>query len=190
MPSDPLQDLADFDWEAFAQEAEAAAGDEGRALAENVARNLAESIRQQRNALEAAADAPKTGPELSDETDLAFAPGNERNIQASFENHLKGLFRRTGEALRQKIESQEFMGFMPGQPAVRLSLAKYTEENLSNLGPHPHSEKAAAPIPPGYEAEAAALEKIGHLSPKAQARWIGQFQEAKAQGKPAPEIPE
>lgn len=185
----PLLELEDFDWQALAEEAEAAAGDEGRALVENIARNVTESVRQPRNALEAAADAPKTEAEISDATDLELTEGHERNLRASFGTHMKALFRRTGEAMRQKIEAQTFMGFKPGEPATTLNLKEYSARNLANLGPHPHSAEAAIPIPKGYEAEAEVLSRISHLSPKVQARYIGRFLEAQAQGRAAPEIP-
>lgn len=186
---DPLEDLASFDWIALADEAESALGDEGRALVENIGRNVTESIRQPRNALEAAADSRKTESEITDLTDLELAPQREQATRASFENHLKALFRRTGEALAQKMEAQEFMAFKPGEPATRLSLQEMQERDLANLGPHPHSELFAAPVPPGYEDEARILVKISHLSPKAQAQWLGDFGEAQAQGLPEPPIP-
>ncbi len=186
---DPLLDLANFDWAALAAEAESAAPDAGRALAENIMRNLAESVRQSRNALEAAADAPKTLAELYDETALPVTPRQDANIQASFETHLKELFRRTSAAVGRRIEAQEFMGFKPGQPAVRLTLEQYAKQDLANLGPHPHSDLAAVPIPAGYEAELPFAERLAHLTPGDQAKWLGQYQAALAQKREIPPFP-
>ena len=86
-------DPDDIDIDAFIEEAVAAAGDESRALAENVARNLTESVRQTRNALEAAVDARQTMPEIADATDLELAPKNEHDLEASFTTHLKAIQR-------------------------------------------------------------------------------------------------
>jgi hypothetical protein len=189
--ADPLEDLAGFDWEAFAKEAEANAGDDGRQLAENVARNLTESIRQPRNALEAAVNSPKTEAEIYDQTDLTMAPQNQRNLQASFENHLRGLFRRNADALGRKMEAQSFFGFKPdGSAPVEFSLEEYATDDLGTLGEHPHSEVLAVPVPKGYEDAGPYAARLALLSPEKQKAWLEAYRKAIEADDEIPPIPE
>ncbi|MCZ7645300.1 MAG: hypothetical protein M5U26_08450 [Planctomycetota bacterium] len=188
---DPIDELEDFDWIGFLDQAEAAVGDEGRALAENIARNLAESVRQQRNTLEAAADQPVTREELLDATDLELKPGNERNTKASFETHMRGLFRRVADGLGRKMNSKDYMQIHPdGRPAVRLELDEYASTRQSNLGAHPHDQAMAVPVPPGWETELPFAERLAHLSPKAQAKWLSEYTKRRARGLGPPPFPD
>lgn len=187
---DPLKDLAGFDWEAFEKEAEAAAGDEGRALAENIARNLTESIRQTRNELEAGVDSELTSAELGDATDLDLAPRRERNLEASFETHMRGLFRRVGMAVGRKLNAQQFMGVYPdGRPAIPLSREAAHAQGFANLGPHPHSQAMAVPIPPGYEDASYFAGRLAHLPKRDQTAWLARYKQALESDEALPPFP-
>ncbi|MCW8128909.1 MAG: hypothetical protein KIS92_00865 [Planctomycetota bacterium] len=190
MPKKMHESLKDFDWESFAKEAEAAAGDEGRALAENMARNLTESVRQPRNALEAAVDTRKTEAEISDATGLDVAPQTRRNLQASFETHLRALFRRTADALARELKAQTFFGFTPdGSSPVKMGFDEYHADDLPNLGPHPHSELLAVPVPAEYEPSADLAARLAILPLDVQKDWLARYRKAIETDDEIPPIP-
>ncbi|MBE7465471.1 MAG: hypothetical protein HS116_18495 [Planctomycetes bacterium] len=189
-PIDPIQELEALDFADFLKEAGDALGDEGRAWAENVARQLTESVRQTRNDLEAAVDQPRTQADMSDSSDVSPPPKVERDLEASFQKHLTSAFGRVTDGLARKMEAETFMGVYPdGRRPITLSLDQYTQRQGSNLGPHPHSKESAIPIPKGYEAAIPYAKELQHLTPKEQAKWLMDYTKAKAQSLPTPDFP-
>ena len=200
-----------FDPEEFVAIAVQAAGEESRALAENVARNQVESIRQQRNGIEAGLEARKTLPEISDLADLTPTPKQKRDVQASFENHLKAMFRRAADETGRKLRARTFMGVKLELPGDRgqatgdggsgprtpdsglsarvLSLDEALAADLPNLGPHPHSTEVAIPIPPAFDGQALHAARLLRLTPRARAAWLLDANEARARGRATPPIP-
>jgi hypothetical protein len=184
----------------FTEDDFAALGDEGRALAENIARNLTESVRQSRNALDAAVNARKTLSDVADATDLQLAPQNLRNLEASFSTHLKAMFRQAADNLGRSLKAQKFMVLTESAPlggkttdAELIGLQQYADENHANLGPHPHSTKSAVPIPPGYEDVAPDAARLVNLTPAQRAVAIAALATGAASsgsaGTPPPEPP-
>jgi len=150
--------------EALIAEAETILGDEGRAIAENVGKNLTEATRQQRNALEAGVDAHKSKPDLIDATNMDLTPGQDRNLKASFGTHLQAMARRVADTMADEMKATKFF-HLDGSDARIIDAKEYADTGLANLGAHPHSRAIAVPIPPGYEHVAPDARRILALDP-------------------------
>lgn len=157
--------LDNFDMDQFIAEAEALLGRDGSELAENVAENLLEPGRQTRNRLNAAIENRSKVADIVDGASTELTPKQERDLEASFKAHLKALQRGLADEVGQKLKSTEFMGVIPDKEPVILTMDEYAENRLANLGPHPHSEQLAIPIPKGYEKYSKAAAKIVNLPP-------------------------
>ena len=151
-PIDQIPDL-DAELDGFLNDAAVAdfLDDEGRGLAENIAANLTGSVRQPRNKLEAAVDSRHTRAQIYQAMDMDLAPGNERNIEASFKAHMRSLQRRVADAVGQEQRARSFMTINPDKDPVVLKLHDYAKGNQPTLGSHPHDLSLSIPIPPGYE---------------------------------------
>ena len=179
--------LENFPFDEFIEEAAAATDDdEGRALAENIARNLTESIRQQRNNMEAGVSSRQTMHELVKTTDLKLAPQNERNLKASFETHLVALQRRTAAVVARNLGSTKFVGIKydsDKEPSV-FGVREHADKKQANLGEHPHDKTLAVPVPKGYEDIAEDAARLLKVSGKERAARLREMLIAKAQLEP------
>lgn len=124
--------------------------EEGERLAENLGINVTQSVRQQRNELDAGLDSRYAEIDLIDASDIELTPQQERNIEASFKTHMKGVLRTIADQVGNDLAAKEFMGLNPDHEPVVLKLHEHAEGNVP-LGPHPHSKTLSVPIPPGYE---------------------------------------
>jgi hypothetical protein len=135
-------------------------GDECAALAENIARNATESVRQQRNLMRAGVQAQKPLADYIEEVKLDLAPQNERNTEFSFKVHLKAVARQSADELAAIMKAKTFMGVSPNSEPVVLKLSEYHAGNYPTIGPAPVSDSLAIPIPPQYtEAQVAEAQK-------------------------------
>lgn len=160
--NDEIESLLNDDGEAL--------DDESRALVENIARNLTEGIRQPRNALEAGIDARKTKTELVAESNLEMTERQTRNIQASFEAHLKALPRRLASRIGESQKATEFMRLGESGSAEKMTLAQFADEGQANLARQPFDRSITVPIPPSFADVADEAAKLAQMTPRERAR--------------------
>lgn len=143
----------------------------GEALAENLGINLTQSIRQQRNELDAMLEGPNEEIDLLDATDLELSPQQQRNIEASFKAHTRTVLRQIAQEVGKDLESEIFADLDPNNPPVILKLNEYAAGNFPTLGEHPHDMSLAVPIPPSHEDVAQeALERWHDIRQRMAAR--------------------
>lgn len=170
----PIPDIADM-FDDFIGDAEDLLGDEGRAYAENIARNLTEGVRQPRNALEAGITGRKSKPDLYDTSSMDLTPQQQRNLEASFKSHLKAIQRRVADKVGQQLKSQTFMGISPDKDPVVLKLDEHAAGNQPNLGYHPHDKTLSIPVPPGYEDVAPMAARLSSQTIAARKKLLAQL---------------
>lgn len=134
----------------------------GADLAENIAPNLVHSIRQQHNGLRTAIASRMTQTDVARAVDMDLAPGNARNIEASFKQHLRSAQRELADEYGQDIGAKRWVRLDPGQEPEIIRSAQHQDDAGPTLGRHPHDDSLTVPIPPGYESVARrAIDMLG-----------------------------
>ena len=137
----------------FIDEATEVEGEEGKALAENIAHWMTKAVRKTRNDLEMSLEGRKTIPEITAYVDKELPKGYEDNIENSFKPHLRAIQRQLADVAAIQLKAQSFMGVQPNMPPVVLTFEEYTGQNMANLARNPKDKILSIPIPPEYDEE-------------------------------------
>lgn len=154
----------------FISQAAELAGDAGRQLAENIAANLTASVRQPRNKLEEAPRERRTKAEIADASSMELQPSHERNLEASFKQHLRALCREAADRFATEIGARSFMGIGPDRTKnpVLFKFSEYRAQKGNSLGAHPHDERLWLPVAPAQQQQAEQVVEIVDLKREKQ----------------------
>jgi len=163
---------ADF-FNDFVEIAAELAGDDGRALAENIGQNLGLAVRPARNKLEEVGFSAKKRTQVVADANMELTPQRENALQMSFDTHLRSMMRKSVARSAAKMKANNYFGLGgdAGEPPVTFSTKEYTEGNWPTLGP-PKDVRVAVPIPPKYESVAGIASEIWALPPKQRSKAI------------------
>ena len=170
MPELSMDFLADF-----VEIAAELAGDDGRALAENIGQNLGLAVRPARNKLEEIGYSQKRRSQVVADANMALTPQREKALQMSFDTHLRSIMRKGIAYSSQKMKAEKYfvVGGEPSTPPVVMSTKEYAEGNWPQLGP-PNDARVAVPVPKGYESVAGIAADVWALPPKQRDKLIEQ----------------
>jgi hypothetical protein len=149
--------MPEWDEDRFLSAVDAVLGDEGRAVAENVARNMREPLRQTRNAVLSTAVPGRLIADAIASARPELGPQQERNLEASVKAHLRAAFRRAADSVARDLEARQYVRItprLPGQEEITVEAMdqeQYDRDGSAGLGRHPHDTHIALPYPPNVD---------------------------------------